>query len=262
MAKAPKRKFDKPKRKLLTGGKTEYRAWKDWEEDDKIVCKLIAKQKNKKYKNKLDYVVEVTEVEFASKKETKRLENCERLTLNSMGQLDKAMKNAEVGDELEIIYKGMNVIEGGDWEGSESHTCEVHLIGGDDEEADDEDEDQDEDDEDSDDEDSDDEDDEDEDERPSKKSKKSKVKSKKKKSRDDDEDEEDEDEEEEEERPRKSSKKSKSKRDEDEDDEDSDDEDEDEEEEERPRKKAKKSSNKSKSKKSRDDDEEEDDEDL
>ena len=219
---APKRKFDKVKRKVLTGGKTEYRAWKDWKEGDRLVCKLVAKQKNKKYKNKVDYVVEVLEVEFASGKEQKRIEKAERLTLNSMGQLDKAMKNVEEGDEIEIIYNGMNTIEGGDWEGSESHTCEVALIGGEDEDSDDDDED--EDDEDEDDEDEDDSDDDDEDEEDE--------------SDDDDEDEDSDDEDEEDE-------------DDEDEDEDSDEDDEDDEEEDRKsKKKSKKVETKKLSKKS------------
>lgn len=127
---APKRKF-KP-RKVLSGVRTEYRAWKEWDEDDTIVFKLIGSSQNKKNKSKKDWIVEVLEVTFTDKKEEKRLKTGTRLTLNSAGQLDKGLEQVEEGAIVQVTYNGSQEMEGGDYAGQMAHTMEVIEVDEDD----------------------------------------------------------------------------------------------------------------------------------
>lgn len=127
---APKRKF-KP-RKVLSGVRTEYRAWKEWDEEDVIVFKLIGSSPNKKNKNKKDWIVEVVEVFFTDKKEEKRLKPGTRLTLNSAGQLDKGLEQVEEGALVQVTYNGSQEMEGGNYAGQMAHTMEVIEVSEDD----------------------------------------------------------------------------------------------------------------------------------
>lgn len=120
---APKRKFIA--RKVLSGVRTEYRAWKEWDEGDVIVFKYLGSSPNRKNKSKKDWLVEVVEVFLADKKEEKRLKPGTRLTLNSAGQLDKGMEQIEEGTVVQVTYNGAQEMEGGDYAGQMAHTMEV-----------------------------------------------------------------------------------------------------------------------------------------
>lgn len=120
---APKRKFKV--RKVLSGVRTEYRAWKEWDEGDVLVFKYIGSSTNKKNKSKKDWIVEVVETFFSDKKEEKRLKPGTRLTLNSAGQFDKGMEQASEGDVLQVTYNGSQEMEGGNYAGQMAHTMEV-----------------------------------------------------------------------------------------------------------------------------------------
>lgn len=112
-------------KKVLSGVRSEYRAWKEWDEEDTIVCKLIGTAQNKKNKSKKDWIVETIESFFSDKKEQKRLSPGTRVTLNTAGQLDKGMEQIEIGGIVQITYKGSKVMTGGDYEGDSAHTMEV-----------------------------------------------------------------------------------------------------------------------------------------
>lgn len=127
---APKRKF-KP-RKVLSGVRTEYRAWKEWDEGDVMVFKLIGSSQNKKNRTKKDWIVEVLEVFFTDKKEEKRLKPGTRVTLNSAGQLDKGLEQVEEGALVQVTYNGSQEMEGGNYAGQMAHTMEVVEVGPDD----------------------------------------------------------------------------------------------------------------------------------
>lgn len=115
-------------KKTLSGVRSDYRGWKDWEEDDTIICKLVGSTPNRKNKSKTDWIVEPLEVFFADKKEQKRIKGSRRLTLNSAGQLDKGMEQVEEGSVIQIIYKGTSVMEGGEYAGQEAHNMEVSEV--------------------------------------------------------------------------------------------------------------------------------------
>lgn len=129
-----KRKFKT--KKVLSGTKTEYRAWKEWAEGDTLVCKLLGTSQNRKNKTKKDWIVEVVESFFEDKKEQKRLKPGTKVTLNTAGQLDKGMEQVEMGALIQVVYNGSVEMTGGDYEGQNAHTmevCEVSEDGDDDE---------------------------------------------------------------------------------------------------------------------------------
>ena len=113
--------------KTLSGVKSEYRAWKEWDEGDVLVCTLTGTSQNRKNKSKKDWIVKVEEVFFSDKKEEKRLKG-KILTLNTAGQLDKGMEQVEIGDMVQITYNGSKEMEGGEYAGQMAHTMEVVAV--------------------------------------------------------------------------------------------------------------------------------------
>lgn len=126
MAVAKKRTFKT--KKVLSGVRTEYRAWKEWDEEDVLVFKYVGSSPNKKNKSKQDWIVEVVETFFSDKKEEKRLKPGVRLTLNSAGQFDKGMEQLEIGEMAQVTYNGSQEMEGGNFKGQMAHTMEVISV--------------------------------------------------------------------------------------------------------------------------------------
>jgi hypothetical protein len=115
-------------KKVLSGVRSEYRAWKEWDEGDVLVCTLVGSSPNRKNKAKKDWMVEVVDAFFSDKKEQKRILAGKRLTLNSAGQLDKGMEQIEEGEMIQITYNGSKEMEGGDYAGQSAHTMEVVAV--------------------------------------------------------------------------------------------------------------------------------------
>ena len=152
-------------KRVLSGVQTLYKAWKEWEEGDILIFKLVGTKQNRKAKNKVDWIVEVVEAQFADPKENKRLKPGTKVTLNTAGQFDRGMQELEVGDYAQVMYNGQQEMQGGEYEGQMAHLMEVTEMEEDDGSSSDDDEDEDDEDEESEDdeEDEDSEDDEDED---------------------------------------------------------------------------------------------------
>lgn len=148
-------------KKKLSKGRTEYRAWKDWDVGDIMIGQFVA-QGEDQY-DKPNWVFKVVDAQFENAKVAKKLIG-KAITLNSNGQLDKAMKKVEEGELIQVTYNGMAEITKGKYKGKESHLVEVDMVVDESEEEIDEDEELDEDDEDTDDEESDDDESDDEDE--------------------------------------------------------------------------------------------------
>ena len=133
-------------KKVLSGVRTEYRAWKEWDEGDVVIGKLIGTSKNKMGENKKDWIIEVEDAFFSDKKEQKRVIG-KNLTLNTAGQLDKGMEQLEIGAMVQVTYNGNAEMEGGKFAGKMAHKMEVIEVteddGSDDGEEFDEDEDSD-----------------------------------------------------------------------------------------------------------------------
>lgn len=115
------------KGRVLSGVQTKYRAWKDWDKDDTIICVLRGTSPNRKNKSKVDWIVEVVDAFFVDKKAQKLLIG-ETVTLNCAGQLDKGMSQIEIGDEVQITYNGSREMQGGEYEGQMAHTMEVVAV--------------------------------------------------------------------------------------------------------------------------------------
>lgn len=129
MANAQRRTFKT--KKVLSGVRTEYRAWKDWDEEDVVVGELIGTTPNRKAKSKKDWIIKVVEAFFSDKKEQKRVMG-KTLTLNTAGQLDKGMEQVEMGTLIQITYNGQKEMEGGDYAGQMAHMMEVIEVEDDD----------------------------------------------------------------------------------------------------------------------------------
>ena len=114
-------------KKKLSGVRTEYRAWKEWDEGDILIGKLVGSSQNKKNKSKKDWIVEVLEMFFADKKEEKRLRG-KTVTLNTAGQLDKGLEQLTEGKIFQVTYNGQKRMEGGDYAGQMAHTMEVEEV--------------------------------------------------------------------------------------------------------------------------------------
>lgn len=120
---ATKRVFKTTKK--LSGGRTMYRKWAEWETGDLIICKFLA-QGEDQYE-KPNWKVQVEDAQFASSKESKKYTG-QVLTLNSAGQLDKAMEKVEEGDMIQVTYQGTSVIEKGKFKGKDAHLVEVDMV--------------------------------------------------------------------------------------------------------------------------------------
>ena len=124
-------------KKKLSGVKTAYRAWNEWEEGDVAICKLVGSSQNRKNKSKKDWIVTIEEAHFADKKAVKELKG-KTVTLNCAGQFDKGMEQLEMGNLFQVTYNGKKEMEGGEYAGQEAHTMEVELVeedNGDDEDS-------------------------------------------------------------------------------------------------------------------------------
>lgn len=111
-------------KKVLSGVKTEYRAWKEWSEGDVLVGTLVGTSQNRKNKSKKDWILKVEDCFFEDKKEEKRVKG-KTITLNTAGQLDKGMEQIQIGQMVQITYNGSKEMQGGDYEGQNAHTMEV-----------------------------------------------------------------------------------------------------------------------------------------
>lgn len=125
---AAKRVF-KATRKL-GGGQMTYRKWEEWDMGDYLIGKFIDIHEDQ-YGKKCP-VIEVVEAQFKDKTGTKF--EGKNLCLNSCGQLDKAIKKAEMGSMMQFTYNGKSRINKGPFAGKDSHLVETLV--GDSEEAD------------------------------------------------------------------------------------------------------------------------------
>lgn len=128
------------------GGAGNYKRYTTWSDGDWISGKFISKGIDKTY-DKPFYVVKIEDFGMAdplcsvSKKKEKEgakgkpLAKGMELTLNSAGSLNWKMDELEIGDEIEVVYKGMEALpEDHKNSGAESHQFDVFALGDEDEE--------------------------------------------------------------------------------------------------------------------------------
>lgn len=109
----------------LTGVKN-YRPWKEWEIEDLVVGKLIRIDKDQYRKNA--YVLELEDVDFADADLAETLMG-KPFVLNSVGILDRQFEDGhfDIGDVIQVVYKGTSVMTKGPNEGDEAHSIEISV---------------------------------------------------------------------------------------------------------------------------------------
>lgn len=128
---ATKKRVFKSKKKL-SGGQTSFRKWSEWKEGDFIVGKFISAGEDN-YQNP-SFTFEVLTADFKGKTKTAAALVGKNITLNSAGQLNKAMltKDGELkvkpGELLEITYNGTSTIPKGKFKGKEAHLMTVEVV--------------------------------------------------------------------------------------------------------------------------------------
>ena len=115
------------KTKTLSGGRSVYRTWKDWDVGDIIVGQYEGTQDNKFNASKSNYVFKIIESFIKDKEFEALIPEGATLVLNTVGMLEKAMKKANEGEIFQITYTGMGPIEKGIYAGKEAHSMEVIL---------------------------------------------------------------------------------------------------------------------------------------
>lgn len=118
-------------KKKLSATRAVYRPWRDWEVGDI----LIGTYKGSQIDNyeKPNWLFEVEDAQFTNKKDAKRVMG-QVVGLNSCGKLDAAMQTkdgepkVDVGQIVQIEYKGTSEIEKGKFKGKEAHDVEVEIV--------------------------------------------------------------------------------------------------------------------------------------
>lgn len=146
---ATKRMFKSKKK--VSSVRAVYRKWADWEAGDILIGTYKGSQIDSY--DKPNWLIEVEDAQFTDVKLVKSLmpkgDKKIVIGLNSSGKLDKAMEQVEIGEMVQVEYKGTSTIEKGKYKGKEAHDIEVDIVeeeGDEDEVDEDEDEDEDEDD--------------------------------------------------------------------------------------------------------------------
>lgn len=120
---ATKRVFKKTKK--VSKVRAEYRKWSEWDEGDILIGKYIGSQIDSY--DKPNWLIEVEDAQFSDTKTAKKLMG-KTIGLNSNGKLDKAMKQVEEGDMVQIEFKGMGTIEKGKYKGKDAYDVEVDIV--------------------------------------------------------------------------------------------------------------------------------------
>ena len=110
------------KKTKLNGSKL-YKPWKEWAEGDYIIGKFVGTSIDK-YR-KTNWHLELIECSFSDGTE---LEIGKMFGANSTGMMDKVMEGVEIGQIVELLYKGTEVLTTGDFEGSDAHVTEVSIV--------------------------------------------------------------------------------------------------------------------------------------
>ena len=110
-------------RKSLNGPKT-FRKWSEYSVGDILIGKFVGKHEDTTY-NKTHWVIKVEE---AFVKEGAENLIGKDVVLNACGSLDKAMKQVEEGQTLQMEYRGMEEMTSGKYPGKDAHSIKVDLV--------------------------------------------------------------------------------------------------------------------------------------
>lgn len=112
-------------KKKVSGVRGAFKKWAEWEEDDYVIGKFV--QQGTDQYDKPNWTLEVYDAEMADKKFAKSILE-KHLTMNSSGQLNKAMEKVEEGQVVKVTYKGTSKIEKGKYAGKDAHLHEVEIM--------------------------------------------------------------------------------------------------------------------------------------
>lgn len=121
----------KAKKKLSTV-KAVYRKWSEWEVGDILVGTFKGTQIDGYEKD--NYLIEVEDAFFTDKAAQKKLTKVGAkgektvIGLNHTGKLALAMKQASVGDIIQVEYRGLDTIQKGKFKGKDVHDMDVDIV--------------------------------------------------------------------------------------------------------------------------------------
>lgn len=131
-----KRKF--VVKRQLTVQKT-YRKWEEWDNGDIVIGELVGMHKDQYGKE--CPIVKVEDAFLKDKKLQKEIAG-KNLVMNANGMLTKALKDVQVGQVIQVEYRGTATIEKGPYKGKDAHVVQVDLVEEDDSDLVEEDEDE------------------------------------------------------------------------------------------------------------------------
>ena len=105
------------------GGARKYRKWGLWDEGDYIVGTLKDTYMDK-FKKEC-FLIETIECDF--RKTDESFKEGDLVGLNNAGGLIFALKDVPMGTVVRIEYAGKDVLDSGEYEGSEVHTFKVGV---------------------------------------------------------------------------------------------------------------------------------------
>lgn len=121
------------RRRRRIGGAKCYRAWKLWNEGERITGKLVGITEDTY--GKPNYSIEIEEMNFEHEPEKEGYMVAEVgkvIGLNSAGSLDSKMQEVEIGDIVEITYEGTDTLpENHKYKNKECHQIDVVVMEGD-----------------------------------------------------------------------------------------------------------------------------------
>ena len=105
------------------GGARKYRKWNMWDEGDYVVG-VLKDTYIDKFKKEC-FLVEVIEADF--KKTDESFKEGDLVGLNHAGGLVFSLKDVPMGSVVRIEYNGKDILDSGEYEGSEVHTFKVGV---------------------------------------------------------------------------------------------------------------------------------------
>lgn len=105
-------------------GQSKYRAWNGWKKGDTIVLKVESFSPNKKNAKYSDITGKVISHNF----QQSDIHPEDRMTLNGTTGTQKAVDTGmKVGDVIQVVYSGQEIVKTGQWQGSKTHAMEVYI---------------------------------------------------------------------------------------------------------------------------------------
>lgn len=113
------------KSQIVSGQGMSFRKWSDYSVGDIVIGEFIGDYMDTKY-GKRCRMLKVYETIFKDK--NANLAEGKTLVLNHTGKSDKAFDRIEKGAIVQVTYNGLEMMDGGKFEGKEAHQIEVAVM--------------------------------------------------------------------------------------------------------------------------------------